>query len=83
MLTAIETIKTLACNAAYLHDMGFPYYVLVSHITNLQVGSLPVDIARRSVQIVGALEMFYRDAKILEIGEGTNDMKLCIEEKRF
>ncbi|MGC8972680.1 MAG: acyl-CoA dehydrogenase family protein, partial [Thermoproteus sp.] len=61
----------------------------------LQATRLAVDVTRRAVQMEGGFgyskeskaEMFYRDSKILEIGEGTNEvMKYVIYkllEKKF
>jgi alkylation response protein AidB-like acyl-CoA dehydrogenase len=51
-------------------------------VTKLHAARLAVDVTRRAVQIEGGFgyskeskaEMFYRDAKILEIGEGTNEI---------
>ena len=82
MLTAIETIKTLAYYAAYLYDTKSPEFHLVTHVVKLQAARLAVDVTRKAVQLEGGFgyskeskaEMFYRDAKILEIGEGANEV---------
>ena len=82
MLTAIETARTLAYYAAYLYDTKSPDFLLMSHVAKLQAARLAVDVTRRAVQMEGGFgyskeskaEMFYRDAKILEIGEGTNEV---------
>ncbi len=95
MLAAIETARALAYYAAYLYDTGSPDFLLMSHVAKLQTARLAVDVTRRAVQMEGGFgyskeskaEMFYRDAKILEIGEGTNEvMKYVLFkllEKRF
>ncbi len=83
MYTAVETIKTLAYYAAYLFDVGRrEEFITMAHVTKLQAARLTVDVTRRAVQMLGGYgyskesksEMFYRDAKLLEIGEGTNEV---------
>jgi len=82
MYAAIETARTLAYYAAYLYDVKSPDFVAMAHVAKLQAARIAVDVARRAVQLEGGYgyskeskaEMFYRDAKILEIGEGTNEV---------
>ncbi|CCC81235.1 acyl-CoA dehydrogenase family protein [Thermoproteus tenax] len=82
MLASIETARALTYYAAYLYDVGSPEFLLMSHVAKLQAARLAVDVTRRAVQMEGGYgyskeskaEMFYRDAKILEIGEGTNEV---------
>ncbi|MGC9169405.1 MAG: acyl-CoA dehydrogenase family protein [Thermoproteus sp.] len=95
MLASIETARMLAYYAAYLYDTKSPDFLLMSHVAKLQAARLAVDVTRRAVQMEGGFgyskdskaEMFYRDSKILEIGEGTNEvMKYVIYkllEKKF
>ncbi|WP_333638713.1 acyl-CoA dehydrogenase family protein [Pyrobaculum aerophilum] len=82
MYASIETARTLAYYAAYLYDINSPGFLIMSHVAKLQTARIAVDVTRRAVQIEGGFgyskeskaEMFYRDAKILEIGEGTNEV---------
>ncbi len=82
MLAAVESIRALTYYSAYLYDTKSPEFMLMSHVTKLHAARLAVDVTRRAVQIEGGFgyskeskaEMFYRDAKILEIGEGTNEI---------
>ncbi|AFA40006.1 Acyl-CoA dehydrogenase [Pyrobaculum oguniense TE7] len=82
MAAAIETARALAYYAAYLYDVKSPDFLMMSHVAKLQTARIAVDVTRRAVQIEGGFgyskeskaEMFYRDAKILEIGEGTNEV---------
>ena len=82
MLAAVEAIRALAYYSAYLYDTKSPEFMLMSHVTKLHAARLAVDVTRRAVQMEGGFgyskeskaEMFYRDAKILEIGEGTNEI---------
>ncbi|GEM_PF-3435055 len=78
MLAAVESIRALTYYSAYLYDTKSPEFMLMSHVTKLHAARLAVDVTRRAVQMEGGFgyskeskaEMFYRDAKILEIGEG-------------
>ncbi len=82
MLAAVESIRALTYYSAYLYDTKSPEFMLMSHVTKLHAARLAVDVTRRAVQMEGGFgyskeskaEMFYRDAKILEIGEGTNEI---------
>lgn len=82
MYASIETARTLTYYAAYLYDIKSPDFLVMSHVAKLQSARLAVDVTRRAVQLEGGFgyskeskaEMFYRDAKILEIGEGTNEI---------
>ena len=82
MYAAIETARTLTYYAAYLYDVKSPDFITMAHVAKLQAARIAVDVARRAVQLEGGYgyskeskaEMFYRDAKILEIGEGTNEV---------
>ncbi|MFN7105939.1 MAG: acyl-CoA dehydrogenase family protein [Pyrobaculum sp.] len=83
MYAAIETIRILTYYAAYLYDLGSrDEFITTAHIAKLQSARLAVDVTRRAVQILGGYgyskeskaETSYRDAKLLEIGEGTNEV---------
>jgi len=86
MLAAVESIRALTYYSAYLYDTKSPEFMLMSHVTKLHAARLAVDVTRRAVQMEGGFgyskeskaEMFYRDAKILEIGEGTNEIMKCV-----
>ena len=91
MLAGIETARTLAYYSAYLYDTKSPDFLLMSHVAKLQAARIAVDVSRRAVQIEGGYgyskdskaEMFYRDAKILEIGEGTNEIMKYVIYKQI
>jgi butyryl-CoA dehydrogenase len=67
---------------AWMHDAGLPFKREAS-IAKLFSSEVAVTIAREAVQIHGgygfmdesAVSRFYRDAKILEIGEGTSEVQ--------
>jgi butyryl-CoA dehydrogenase len=68
--------------AAWLHDQGMPFKREAS-IAKLFASEAAVTAAREAVQIHGgygfteefAVARFYRDAKVLEIGEGTSEVQ--------
>ncbi|MFN3804880.1 MAG: acyl-CoA dehydrogenase family protein [Pyrobaculum sp.] len=80
MYAAIETMRALAYYAAYLFDVGRrEEFITMAHVAKLQTARLAVEVTRKAVQMLGGYgyskesksEMFYRDAKALEIGGGT------------
>ncbi|MBP1449334.1 MAG: acyl-CoA dehydrogenase family protein [Thermoproteus sp.] len=78
----IEAARALTYYAAYLFDVRDPAFVLYTHVVKLLVGRWTVDVVRRAVHLEGGFgyskdsraERFYRDARLLEIGEGTNEV---------
>ena len=67
---------------AWMHDEGLPFKKEAS-IAKLYSSEIANDIAREAIQIHGGygfieefpVARFYRDAKILEIGEGTSEVQ--------
>jgi alkylation response protein AidB-like acyl-CoA dehydrogenase len=80
--TEIEATRLLVHKAAYLKDTGQPF-TLVAAQAKLKSGRLAVHAADEAVQIHGGYGYieeypvcrFYRDAKILTIGEGTDEVQ--------
>jgi short-chain 2-methylacyl-CoA dehydrogenase len=70
---------------AQLHDAGLPFKREAS-IAKLFSSEVAVTVAREAVQVHGgygfmdesAVSRFYRDAKILEIGEGTSEVQRMV-----
>jgi len=68
--------------AAWLHDQGLPFKREAS-VAKLYASEAAVTAAREAIQIHGgygfmdefAVSRFYRDAKVLEIGEGTSEVQ--------
>ena len=68
--------------AAWLHDEGLPFKREAS-MAKLYASEAAVTAAREAIQIHGgygfmdefAVSRFYRDAKVLEIGEGTSEVQ--------
>jgi short/branched chain acyl-CoA dehydrogenase len=81
MRAAIEAARLLTYRAAWLKDQGRPYATEAA-IAKLRASETAVDVARDAIQVHGGYgytEEFpvaraYRDAKVLEIGEGTSEI---------
>jgi alkylation response protein AidB-like acyl-CoA dehydrogenase len=85
MATEIEAARLLTYKAAYLKDEGRPF-TLTAAQAKLKTGRLAVRAADEAVQIHGGYGYieeypvcrFYRDAKILTIGEGTDEIQQMV-----
>ncbi len=82
MRVAVETARLAYLRAAWLKDHGRPYKAEAA-IAKLYASEIAVSSARDAVQIHGGygfieespVARFYRDAKVLEIGEGTSEIQ--------
>jgi len=80
--TELEAARWLTYRAAYLRDTGQPF-LKEAAMAKLKASRLAVQAASEAVQIHGGLgymlespvARFYCDAKVLEIGEGTNEIQ--------
>ena len=85
MATEIEAARQLVYKSAWLKDRGRPFAHAAS-MAKLYTGELARRVANESLQIHGGygymdefpISRFYRDAKILEIGEGTNEIQRVV-----
>ena len=85
MRAKTETARLASYRAAWLKDQGRPFTAEAS-LAKLVASEAAVDNAREAVQIHGGagfieespVARFYRDAKVLEIGEGTSEMHRLI-----
>jgi short/branched chain acyl-CoA dehydrogenase len=85
MATEIEAARLLTYKAAVLKDQGRDF-TLVAAQAKLKTGRLAVRAAEDAVQIHGGYGYieeypvcrFYRDAKILTIGEGTDEVQQMV-----
>ncbi|HYM57428.1 MAG TPA: acyl-CoA dehydrogenase family protein [Solirubrobacteraceae bacterium] len=85
MATEIEAARLLTYKAALLKDRG-RYFTLTAAQAKLKTGRLAVRCAEEAVQIHGGYGYieeypvcrFYRDAKILTIGEGTDEVQQMV-----
>jgi len=85
MRVAVETARLAAYRAAWLRDRGRSF-VAEAALAKLHASEIAVTCAREAVQVHGGygfieelpVARFYRDAKILEIGEGTSEIMRMI-----
>jgi short-chain 2-methylacyl-CoA dehydrogenase len=86
MKVAVDTARLATYRAAWLRDRGRPYKAEAA-VAKLYASEIAVTCAREAVQVHGAygymeefpVARFYRDSKVLEIGEGTSEiMRLLI-----
>src|SRR5689334_12121073 len=85
MATEIEAGRNLVYRAAWLKDQGRPF-ALEAAMAKLYTGELSHRVANWALQIHGgygfmdefAISRLYRDQKILEIGEGTNEVQRMV-----
>ncbi len=85
MATEIEAGRALVYKAAWLKDQGRPF-ALEAAMAKLYTGELSHRAANSALQIHGgygfmeesAISRLYRDQKILEIGEGTNEVQRMV-----
>lgn len=88
MRVQVEAARLLTYRAAWLRDVGRPYAAEAA-IAKLYASAAAVDCAREAVQVHGgygymeesAVARFYRDAKVLEIAEGTNEIQRLVIAK--
>jgi alkylation response protein AidB-like acyl-CoA dehydrogenase len=88
MATEIAAARHLTYHAAWLKDLGRPFGQAAA-MAKLYTGELARRVANESLQIHGGygfmeefpIARFYRDAKVLEIGEGTNEVQRLVIAK--
>ena len=85
MAVAVEGARLLTYRAAWLHDRGRPFRQEAAS-AKLYASEIAVDATRHATQIFGGygyvdetpVSRFYRDAKVLEIGEGTSEIQRLV-----
>jgi short/branched chain acyl-CoA dehydrogenase len=85
MVTEIEAARQLVYKAAWLKDLARPF-AQAAAMAKLFSGELSNRVVSDALQIHGgygymedfAIARFYRDQKILEIGEGTNEIQRLV-----
>jgi alkylation response protein AidB-like acyl-CoA dehydrogenase len=90
MATEIEAGRALVYRAAWLKDQGRPF-ALAAAQAKLFTGELSNRVVNASLQMHGgygfmeesAIARFYRDQKVLEIGEGTNEVQRMVIAKHL
>ncbi|MGH2740412.1 MAG: acyl-CoA dehydrogenase family protein [Actinomycetota bacterium] len=82
MKVAVETARLATYKAAWLRDGGRPYKGAAA-LAKLYASEIAVTCAREAVQVHGGygymeevpVARYYRDSKVLEIGEGTSEIQ--------
>jgi short-chain 2-methylacyl-CoA dehydrogenase len=90
MSTEIEAGRQLVYRAAWLKDQGKPFGLAAAQ-AKLYTGILSNRVVNQAVQIHGgygfmdefAISRLFRDQKILEIGEGTNEVQRMVIAKQL
>jgi short-chain 2-methylacyl-CoA dehydrogenase len=90
MATEIEAGRNLVYRAAWLKDQGRPF-ALEAAMAKLYTGELSNRAVNWALQIHGgygfmdesAISRLYRDQKILEIGEGTNEVQRMVISRQL
>ncbi|MGC9112971.1 acyl-CoA dehydrogenase family protein [Acidilobus sp.] len=86
MKIRVEAVKQLIYEAARRVDAGDPEYPMWSSMAKLAAAQWGVDVARMAVQVEGGfgyskeslVERIYRDVKMVEIGDGTNEAQRLV-----
>jgi alkylation response protein AidB-like acyl-CoA dehydrogenase len=85
MAMKIELARTMVHKAAWLKDQGRPFSKEAS-MCKLYASEIAMEVADQAIQIHGGygymkeyeVERFMRDAKLLEIGEGTSEVQRMV-----
>ncbi|SVC05733.1 uncharacterized protein METZ01_LOCUS258587, partial [marine metagenome] len=85
MATQIEASRHLVYHAAWKKDRGFPV-IREAAMAKLFSSETAMKVTTEAIQVLGGygyikeydVERFFRDAKILEIGEGTSEVQRMI-----
>jgi alkylation response protein AidB-like acyl-CoA dehydrogenase len=85
MAMAVEASRLLTYKAAYLRDSGQPFSVEASQ-AKLFASETAVHVSEEAIQIHGGygymkeypVEKFWRDSKLLTIGEGTSEVQRMV-----
>jgi alkylation response protein AidB-like acyl-CoA dehydrogenase len=90
MATEIEAARNLVYKAAWLKDAGRAF-ALEAAMAKLYTGELSHRVVNQALQVHGGygfmdefpISRLYRDQKILEIGEGTNEVQRMVIAKHL
>jgi butyryl-CoA dehydrogenase len=86
MATQIQAARMLVYYAGYCKNKGMARFSSESAMSKYYAATIAVDVARKAVQIHGGygytkdypIERIYRDAKILELYEGTSEIQKIV-----
>ena len=85
LAVAVDAARALTYKAAWLRDTGRPF-TQAAAVAKLYSTEAAVTVTREATQIFGGygfvddtpVSRFYRDAKVLEIGEGTSEVQRLV-----
>ncbi len=86
MKTLLEASRLLIYTAAWKADQGHPDYILYSSMAKYFTARYGTDLVRLAMQVLGGIgyskespvERYYRDIKMIEIGDGTNEVQKLV-----
>ncbi|MCX7994724.1 MAG: acyl-CoA dehydrogenase [candidate division WOR-3 bacterium] len=86
MATQIHAARLMVYYAGFCKDKGMPRFSKESAMAKYFAANMAVDVTRKAVQIFGGygytkdyvVERLYRDAKILELYEGTSEIQKIV-----
>ena len=90
MVVDIETGRNLCYKAAWLHSTGQPYE-MGARYAKAFMGEATARITRDAIQVHGGVgytkelpvERFYRDAPLMAVAEGTNEIQRIVIARRL
>jgi alkylation response protein AidB-like acyl-CoA dehydrogenase len=88
-VTQIEAARLLVYRAAWLRQRG-DVFTLEAAVAKLQATEMAEHVCRDAIQIMGSygysseypVERFYRDARLMTIGEGTSEIQRMVIARR-
>jgi butyryl-CoA dehydrogenase len=86
MATQVHAARLMVYYAAWCKDSGVKKFTKEAAMTKYFAATIAVDVTRKAVQVYGgygytkdyAVERYYRDAKILELYEGTMEVQKIV-----
>ena len=86
MATEIQAARLLVHYAGYCKDRGMPRFSKEAAMSKYYASAIAVNVTRKAVQVHGGygysrdypVERLYRDAKILELYEGTSEIQKIV-----
>lgn len=90
MATQIEAAKLLVYHAAWLQDQGVEM-LKEAAMAKLFASEVAMDVTTEAIQVFGGygyvkeydVERYFRDAKVLEIGEGTSEIQRIVISRKI
>lgn len=90
MATQIEAAKLLVYHAAWLQDQGAEM-LKEAAMAKLFASEVAMDVTTEAIQVFGGygyvkeydVERYFRDAKVLEIGEGTSEIQRIVISRKI